>query len=99
MRLLLALSLFAASPALASSPECMGGDGEGWLSLEVSAPMKPGYCPAVLELPVGLQALRYQLTGQPTLLPAKTICSWSWVAGSGGTLAPRYVHIICTLAH
>ena len=99
MRLLLALLLIASAPAEASSPECMGGDGDGWLSIDVSAPMRPGYCPAVLELPLGLQTLRYKLSSQPARSPVKTICNWSWETGSGGSLAPRFMHIVCTLSH
>lgn len=102
MRLLLTLPLIllaGSAPALASNPECMGGDGESWRSIDIIAPMAPGECPAAVEIPAALGAIRYELVGVPATFPGKTLCSWNWVPGSGGTMGPRYTSIICSLIH
>lgn len=93
--------LLPAGSALASGAECMGSGGEMWASIDVSVAMRPGSCPAVIELPSGLSGARYSLATEPSKLPGKTVCSWTWVPGSGGVLEPEnsILTVICTLIH
>lgn len=98
----LAIALFLpAGSALASGAECMGSAGKRWVSIDAPVAMRPGFCPATIELPSGFSGARYSLATEPSKFPGKTVCTFTWVPGSGGVLEPEnsILTVICTLNH